>query len=120
MDDVTDVFNPSALARNCMPLFERYMRVTNLLQTTSVDFAESLAIILLSIARRSLRIRGPNADVQRLLDGLFVELQNYYNDSYNNLAVRLGQLMLCVEAIEEAFTYLVQQLTIVSAQLQVE
>ncbi|KAI6196293.1 hypothetical protein M3Y94_01091600 [Aphelenchoides besseyi] len=108
-----DVYNPAALAQTCMPLFEHYMRVANLLHSMSIDQAECLAIIVMSVYRRSMSFRGPNEELKRMLNCLFHELNDYYTSSFRNVAVRIGQLTTCLTAIEESLTHIIQQLTIV-------
>jgi hypothetical protein len=56
--------------------------------------------------------------MQKLLSALFVELKVYYETTYNSLPVRLDQLILCVVALEEAYTQLVHQLTMILLNLK--
>ncbi|KAI6184686.1 Retinoic acid receptor RXR-beta-A-like protein [Aphelenchoides bicaudatus] len=113
-----DIYNPSSLARTCMSLYEKYFHVTELLHRLAIDESERMAIVAFCVYRRTILIAGPNPNMQKAMDSMFKDLEKYYESTYNSVAVRFGQLMLCVEAIEEAHTKIVQQLTIVSLNLK--
>ncbi|KAI6178994.1 hypothetical protein M3Y98_00562200 [Aphelenchoides besseyi] len=74
---------------------------------------ERVVIMFICLFNKITRAFGPQAKLEMWKSQLFTDLSAYYTQTYSNTAIRFGQLMDCIAAIENTHVHQVHQLSIV-------
>uniref|UniRef100_A0A1I7S7P1 Nuclear receptor domain-containing protein n=1 Tax=Bursaphelenchus xylophilus TaxID=6326 RepID=A0A1I7S7P1_BURXY len=96
------ISDPKFVGINSMPLLNKVLEAAKKLDQFHVDEHELLILTMLVVIRASICRMGQSKYFMEWQNRLFKEIHQFYSGIYVDIPKRLGELMLCLEAIETA------------------
>ncbi|KAI6176330.1 Steroidogenic factor 1, protein [Aphelenchoides bicaudatus] len=93
--------DPELVARSSQMLLQNVLKSALLLETMEIDEHETASLFVLLLLRAVTKRIGANKKAQEWVNQTFKQLGYYYRNTLSDFPKRLGQLVLCLESIEE-------------------
>ncbi|KAI6197667.1 5L0M-A Chain A, Hlrh-1 Dna Binding Domain - 12bp Oct4 Promoter Complex [Aphelenchoides besseyi] len=97
----TELMNCNLLGRLCFKLFLKIAEVGQCMATYRISDTEFTAIQFIFLLQTAIRLHPKPQRYKERLNSLFLALRKYYEDNYEDVAQRLGNLILGMQHLQD-------------------
>ncbi|KAI6229875.1 hypothetical protein M3Y99_01123300 [Aphelenchoides fujianensis] len=118
-------FDPTSVSRLGFELYTKLLQVAEKIHATRMSEQELITIQLILLLQTAMRISRQPQFFRKKLNDLWTALRQYYQSNFEDIALRIGNLMLNLELVQETkraqdVAFMVQHVCDAGGNLQLE